>query len=88
MLPHSFWWLTVNLLAVYRLTVLVGRDTITKRLRPERHLSWTLFMTCPWCTGAWFAAGAVALTRFWPGGWQYIALALALSGAAGFLAER
>ena len=45
-------------------------------------------MGCPWCVSIYLAVGVVALTRFWPAGWQYAALALALSGVAGFLAER
>ena len=91
MLTHSFWWLIVDALAVYRLVQLIGRDAITARGRDvvqKRSQAAFLFITCPWCVGLWIAAGAVALTRFVPSAWQYAALALALSGIAGFLAER
>lgn len=43
---------------------------------------------CPWCIGLWIAAVVVVLTKLCPGVWQYPAMALTLSGAAGFFAER
>lgn len=106
-MTHSWWWLAVDAACVYRLAILITKDTITDRLRlwVGRH-GWNpdltqrpgrvaacwrwLFelITCPWCVGLWIAVGVVALTRFAPGVWQYPAMALALSAAAGFLAER
>lgn len=106
MLTHSWWFLLVDALAVYRLAILVAKDKITDRPRnilmnlgyshakPRRGIRGTtarwLFelVTCPWCVSLWFAAGAVALTRFYPDEWQYAAMWLALSGVTGFLAER
>lgn len=91
MLTHSFWWLTCDALAVYRLAVLVTKDEITAPARDailKRSEPAFLFITCPWCVSIWLAALAVALTRLVPAVWQYAALGLALSGAAGFLAER
>lgn len=92
MLPHSLWWLAVDALAVYRLAVLLTQDTITARLRgrfiergPQAIAN---LVTCQWCVSIWFAIGAVALTRYWPEGWQYAAMALAFSGVAGFMGER
>jgi Protein of unknown function (DUF1360) len=42
MLTHSVWWLVVDALAVYRLTVLTVRDTITAPLRERlRGMGWT-----------------------------------------------
>lgn len=32
-MSHSLWWLAVNALAVYRLSILVSKDKITKPLR-------------------------------------------------------
>ena len=32
-MPHSFWWLAVDALAVYRLSILATRDTITAPVR-------------------------------------------------------
>lgn len=43
---------------------------------------------CPWCVSIWLAGVVVVLTRFIPGAWQYVAMLLALSAAAGFLGER
>ena len=45
-------------------------------------------ITCMWCVSLWIAAVVVALTRFVPGGWQYVCMALALSAVAGFLGDR
>lgn len=87
-MTHSIWWLIVDALAVYRLAQLVGKDAITQPIRDAASERTTLFLTCPWCVGLWIAAGVVVLTRFAPSAWQYAALALALSGVAGFLAER
>lgn len=87
-MTHSFWWLTVDALAVYRLAQLVGKDTITQPIRGASSERTTLFLTCPWCVGIWLAIAVVVLTALVPGAWQYAALALALSGVTGFLAER
>jgi Protein of unknown function (DUF1360) len=43
---------------------------------------------CQWCVSVWLAAAVVALTRFAPDEWQYVAMALALSAVAGFLGDR
>jgi Protein of unknown function (DUF1360) len=88
MLTHSLWWLVCDALAVYRLAQLVGSDTITQPIRDASSERMTLFLTCPWCVSIWIAAAVVALTALVPSAWQYAALALALSGVTGFLAER
>jgi hypothetical protein len=117
-LTHSFWFLAVDALAVYRLAVLFSQDKITDWLRTglrERGYQtvsvaalggerttvvhrpgiiaassrWLFeLVECPWCVSIWFAALAVILTRFWPEGWQYPAMLLALSAVAGWLGER
>lgn len=90
-MTHEPWFLIVNGLCVYRLAVLVTRDHITDPLRVaigRRSQRAYLFITCPWCVSIWIGGAVVALTRFYPSEWQYPALALALSGVAGFLAER
>jgi hypothetical protein len=52
-------------------------------------LAWLFeLVTCPWCVSIYAATAVVALTKFIPGIWQYPAMGLALSAAAGFLAER
>jgi hypothetical protein len=108
-MTHAWWWLIVDALAVYRLTVLVTRDGATEGLRKRLGRPWQIkdmtgvmltrpgaglrywlwqMCLCSWCTSVWVALGAVLLTRFWPSGWQYPALVLALSGVAGYLEER
>jgi hypothetical protein len=90
-MTRSWWWLAVDALAVYRLAVLVTKDQVAEPLRQKvlaRSERAFYFVTCPWCVSIWIAGGVVALTRFYPTEWQYAALALALSGVAGFLAER
>lgn len=116
MLTHSGWFLIVDVLATYRLAVLITEDKITDpardwlrrrgaHLQHEPSLGTSLWVKkpgllaagarwlyeltiCQWCVGLWLATIVVILTRFWPSGWQYAALALALSGATGFLGER
>jgi hypothetical protein len=103
-MAHSFWWLTCDALAVYRLAILATKDSITDPLREwlgkpwayggsphsYRGARWRAFQLtgCPWCMSIWFAAGVVALTKFAPSAWQYGAMFLALSGIAGYLSER
>ncbi len=106
-MTHSFWFLSCDAMATYRLAILASKDKITEpareRLRTRAYTPqanprdggraaasrWTFeLVSCPWCIGVWIAAGVVALTALAPDIWQYLALWLALSGAAGFLAER
>jgi Protein of unknown function (DUF1360) len=35
MLTHSFWWLAVDALAVYRLAILITKDSITESARDQ-----------------------------------------------------
>ena len=65
-------------------------DAGNRRHGAAAAIAWWLYelVICPWCIGLWLAAGVVALTRFDPHAWQYAAMALALSGVAGFLSER
>lgn len=90
-------WVVVDALAVYRLTRLVTTDTVMAwprawlsgalhRSPPKRRRTF-FFLTCPWCTSIWLAAGVVALTRYVPREWCYVAAGLAFSGVAGYLAE-
>lgn len=84
----------VVVLATYRLTLLIVADNITKRPRrwlvdraPSSRLAY--FITCPWCTSWWIAIlvtwSAMAWGNGW--GWQLPAVAMAASGATGFLAS-
>jgi hypothetical protein len=103
-MTHSFWWLLIDALATYRLAVLISKDKITEpardTLRDRAYLAgvprkghalarWTFeLVICPWCIGVWIAAAVTGLTVSAPSVWQYPAFGLALTGAAGFLAER
>lgn len=44
-------------------------------------------VTCPWCSGAYVAAAVVVARRLVPRLWSPVAEALALSAAAGLIAE-
>lgn len=110
-MTRSFWWLTVDALAVFRLTMLVVNDSITEPYRewvrrrgwtqdpgrpelpipiPTRQGKWSrslhTLVGCPWCISVHLAVLVVVLTALVPTAWQYGAMALALSGVAGFLA--
>lgn len=86
-------WLQIVLtaLAVYRLTILVTRDTITDGPRHwlQRQFTGTFvdFWECPWCTSVWIAAGACALTYYEWDWWQWVCLGLTSSAVAGFFSE-
>ncbi len=125
-MTRSAWWLTCDALAVYRLAVLVTKDTITEPARewlrrrcmqtfhlkhdgetagrlaqtvaanievgmmtaPSGAWRWLFELAgCPWCVSVWAAAPVVALTKFAPGVWQYPAMGLALTAAAGILSS-
>jgi hypothetical protein len=89
---HVLWIAVVlDAFAVFRLTRLVVQDTISDPFRRwlDRNFTGglvTLF-SCPWCMSVWFAGGAAAATYFAWFVWQWVALAFAAAGAAGFLAE-
>lgn len=92
-MTHSWWVFVVDALAVFRLTRLFARDTITERLRTGRKavgpvlLEPAALLGCEWCLSVWFGAGAVALTALWSF-WPYVAAALAFSAVTGVLSER
>ena len=68
------------------------RDTITDPFRKWVHRrlgdGWFDFITCPWCTSIWIAAGVVALTVLVPQYWQYVAYLLTCSAVAAAVSER
>jgi hypothetical protein len=85
-----------DVLATYRLTRLITRDTITEDLRYAvtdaaltKHsrvpLKAAELVGCPWCVSVYVAALVVAARTFIPRLWRPVALGLALSTAAGFL---
>ena len=85
----------VDVLAVHRLTRLIVEDRILDDARTawfERHDPATTklgyLVTCPWCTGFWVSAAAVAARAAAPRIWGTVARVLALSSAAGILYTR
>lgn len=82
--------LVVDLLAVYRLTVLVTRDFVTLRLRARAAASsetFGYFVHCPWCVSFWMACVLAAASLAAPQAVFWPAFVLACSGAAGLLSE-
>lgn len=80
----------IDALAVYRLVRLVAQDTITQPARRalfRRLPSAKGLVTCPWCMSVWVAAGVVTARRACPRAWAPVAELLALSAAAGMIAE-
>lgn len=80
--------LAVDALAVFRLTRLATRDTITEPLRaripPDSKLAELL--ACPYCAGFWVACGVAAARRIAPRVWGPLAEALAFSAVTGLVA--
>ena len=78
--------LLVDVLATYRLTVLVIDDVITEPLRekifekhdPREH-GWSYVLTCPWCASMWIGMGVMISRRVAPRKWDVVAKALAAS---------
>lgn len=88
--PEGEW--ARDALAVYRATILVTQDQITEpvrhRIKERFGMGAFDFMTCPWCTSMWLAAGALVARRVAPRLWGGLASVGAFSAVAGFLAER
>jgi hypothetical protein len=92
------WWLLVVLavVATYRVTRLINRDTITAPLRravlrlDERHGPmeddevgrWTYFITCPWCVSMYVAAIIATVTVLWGDNRVVLIGLLTLAGSA------
>lgn len=97
-------WLLVDSLAVYRLTRLIARDTITRPLRrwfqaradPDQYFGlmvrpvgvFTEIIACMWCLSIYFAAVVVGLTWWVPFWWSFGAALLAFSAVAGWLGDK
>lgn len=87
--------LLVDVLAGHRLTRLVTEDVITAPARekifkkyPPTEDRWSYALTCPWCTSMWLGLGIAVFRKFFPEVWNPVAEALAISSAAGLIAER
>lgn len=87
----------VYLLAFARLIVLLTMDVITARprdalvtaLKERQHTMLAYLLLCPWCLSVWLAIPAAPIIYAYGNSpWLFVpALALALSGAAGWLAR-
>lgn len=86
----------LDALAVYRITRLITEDTLTEpprlllqaELKRRGHIKLAYLLGCPWCSGFWVAV-AVGLVRWRaPRAWQAVRWPLAMSAAAGVIAER
>lgn len=82
--------LIVSALAVYRLTRLITADVVTERLRrpfERRGERWAYFITCPWCTSVWIAAGWALLLWLAPTVALVLGAWLTFSAVAGLLSS-
>lgn len=79
------------MVATYRLTRLIFKDTITERLRerilermgPESKVS--ELITCPYCLSIWVGFGVLAARTVLPRPWQWAARGLTYASAGSFL---
>lgn len=88
----TFWLLTLDALAVFRLTHFITedhvpfgplRDRIAERQPDSMLATW---ITCPWCVSVYVSVGVIALHALAPDFWPYAAAVLAFSAVAGLLA--
>lgn len=86
--------LIADMLAVFRLTRLLNKDTILDEARHRfdaatiaEHPKLYELAHCPWCLGMWLAAGVIGLRMAQPRLWSPIAKMLACSAVAGLLSE-
>jgi len=91
-MTHDLILLVLNALAVFRLTRLFTRDTITAPLRGSRRVGEFVIhpealFDCPWCVSFWAAILVVVATATWTD-WPYAAAVLAFSAVAGIVSER
>ena len=98
------WWATILLVgAAFRLTRLIGWDTVTDPLRrkltglgdwvggdlpPAYKRSWDAFLHCPYCLGWWVSLALWGAWQAWPHGTLVAATPLALSAAVGIVAKQ
>lgn len=77
-------------LSVYRLSMLVTNDAITRRPRTaimrwagkrQRHKV-TEFVGCPWCVSIWLGPPVVGSALAWGTGWGWLLAAGSLSASA------
>ena len=92
----TYFDLTLDSLAVYRLTRLIVVDEISDPLRQRVFSRFgspaaskiSYLVTCPWCVSI-YAGAAVATARMMaPGVWSKVAPALATSAVTGIIAEQ
>jgi hypothetical protein len=88
-------------LGAFRLTRLVGWDTITaplrarllgaddagKPTRPRPRWGAAAFVHCAWCVGFWISVAAYAAWEFWPDATLIVMAPLAISAVVGVVAK-
>lgn len=93
------WQFALLALAAFRVWKLLGDDAILDGPRDrlldwmedapdedgERGTTWTYFITCPWCAGAWIALSWWLAWLAWEEGTVFLAVPFALSAAVGYL---
>lgn len=82
----------VAALALYRATLLVTADEVTRPWREgitEKAGRLAYLVECPWCTSMWLAPAVVGSALAWGDGWGWwlAAGSLAASAVTGFLAS-
>lgn len=97
----SAWTLILLGLAAFRMTRLIGWDTLTGQLRarvtrldrwetePEAYRQGLdVFLHCPWCLGFWISLGTWGVWQLWPHATEVAAAPLALSALVGLVAKQ
>jgi hypothetical protein len=90
------WWPVVYVLASYRITRLITRDSLPPLPRMRQYVfdRWegrpiAELIDCPWCMGFWISTGVVLVASTPVDAmWRWLALPLALSTIVGCIASR
>lgn len=99
----NWYELAILALAVFRVFRLIAEDTILNRPRAwllrmgddwadgnfgeGYREKWHVFITCPWCCGAWLSLGAWIAWQLWPHTITALATLAALSALVGLVSK-
>lgn len=90
----SWWQFTLLALAAFRVTRLIGWDTITETWRKRmvkgnrrRHKYALKLLTCAWCIGLWVSLAWWAAWLPWPHATLLLATPWAISSVVGLVAK-
>lgn len=81
-------WSVLIGFAAYRLWRLLGRDTITARIRDGLEGKALELVECPWCLGSWLAFAVTAVVAGVVGMAVPVLVALAAAAITGILGDR